>query len=966
MDGVIASEDQRGHSLSRGSRDNPPGPCVGLVSLGPRPVRRWRLAGEPPGASRALALTVLVLGLGLAVWQGYDSTFRPRLEVPDPHVNPFYGLSQINSWVLQIAPLYDARGQRLAHLVMLGALALLVLLAPRAHGGQATTSVWARAVPAAISLILAATALWFVTPRHALPLGVLMVAACSLVPRGRRRGLLDRLALVLTLSLLATITLPGLFGRLDLRVTDATSAYVQWHYSNVVGPSDLLASGWRLFADVQPFYGVLPSVLVAGYERLVAPIEMGGFIRLLQGLQLILVVACTWLYHQHGRRRWMWTFLALLLLVPRFHSTQLGFLFPNHTPWRMIAIPVACVTVMALRRLSAAAAALPLGAVAGASVLLNLECGIAIAAGLATYIFLRGDRTTRLSTALFRALLGGVAALAVGVVLCRLCLGYWPDPRALAAMLTILGLVADTSFSGLPLGLDPLALLMFGHAVFSLLVAARNGPGGFPPAFRGFVAATLAAWFVYYANRPHSASVSGFLVLYGFLAIDLGRGLATALIRRRANATTALAATAVAAILVPSTLATYAGAAAWIRGSSFAWRPPPGASVVSGIYLEQDWAAELEERAAALRSARPARVLYLTSDSYLLPKLSGVAPLLPFLDAVNAALSRPAYDALLSRISTMAPESVYYEQPGSLSDTRSPFRLFFDMMRRDLAAEYHRVGSASGWEIWRRIPTDGVELRGPAPEDGEWPRILAAGGRATESRETPAGRTWPDRLAARLRGRWPRAWVGNAGLDGQGTQGLLALLSRGPARLAPQLALFLVGGEDLGSVTPDAYGERLDLRAQPHLEYGPKLRRHDWMVGLLRQSTLPLYRSRLRQLIRAWRAIEVEPVLVTQPALFGGGVDPSTGVDLGTVLVQEDERINGDLAWELLELVNGATRKAGRESGVLVVDLAAGFPKDSRLFDDFLRFSEAGAEEVARRIAEALSPRLAGARRPEP
>jgi hypothetical protein len=43
---------------------------------------------------------------------------------------------------------------------------------------------------------------------------------------------------------------------------------------------------------------------------------------------------------------------------------------------------------------------------------------------------------------------------------------------------------------------------------------------------------------------------------------------------------------------------------------------------------------------------------------------------------------------------------------------------------------------------------------------------------------------------------------------------------------------------------------------------------------------------------------------------------------------------------------------------VPVVDLAAHLEKDSRLFDGFLTLSEAGAEEVALRVGEALLPRM--------
>jgi hypothetical protein len=92
------------------------------------------------------------------------------------------------------------------------------------------------------------------------------------------------------------------------------------------------------------------------------------------------------------------------------------------------------------------------------------------------------------------------------------------------------------------------------------------------------------------------------------------------------------------------------------------------------------------------------------------------------------------------------------------------------------------------------------------------------------------------------------------------------------------------------------------------------------------------------------RAINVHPVLMTQPALYGDASDPTTGVDLRVADV--DGTTNGLLAWRILELFNDVTREVGHDTGTPVIDLAREMPKDSRYFYDFLHFTNDGAVRV--------------------
>jgi len=289
-------------------------------------------------------------------------------------------------------------------------------------------------------------------------------------------------------------------------------------------------------------------------------------------------------------------------------------------------------------------------------------------------------------------------------------------------------------------------------------------------------------------------------------------------------------------------------------------------------------------------------------------------------------------------------------------------------------------------------------FRGPDPPRDFDRRLtlLTIGGSTTESLFLSDGKTWTDGLARRLATVTPDAWVNNAGLDGQSTYGHLVLLESVVVKLRPKVALFLVGTNDIaldranthdGSLT--AAGSRadrvraavvahsavarltqnlyrafdthkrgfghseLDLTTAPHLVLDERV-----VAKTLEKqdSYLRAYRERLVQLVQVCRANQIEPIFVTQPALFGDSVDPVTGVDLRTV--QVNGRGNGAAEWKLLERYNDVTRQAGANQSVLLIDLAREMPKDSRFFYDFLHFTNEGSIVVADIVFRHLCPHL--------
>lgn len=286
----------------------------------------------------------------------------------------------------------------------------------------------------------------------------------------------------------------------------------------------------------------------------------------------------------------------------------------------------------------------------------------------------------------------------------------------------------------------------------------------------------------------------------------------------------------------------------------------------------------------------------------------------------------------------------------------------------------------------------------PKRPEERW-KILAVGGSTTECYLLSDGKDWPALVAARLAATVPDVWMNNAGLDGHSTRGHLVILEKAVLPLRPQMVIFLTGVNDAAASQLNRYERHhilSDSRWGFSRETARKLVARSRMLSLgqnlvnasrtrrtgithraLDVRTVPRaamaeaerealraqhrvacreYGTRLRRLVAMCREAGAEPVLLTQPALFGPAADPVTGVDLGTM--RAISGLPGDLAWEILELYNEATREVGRAEGALVVDLAREVPHSSACFYDYVHLNNEGAEVVAAIVAEAVGGRI--------
>lgn len=301
------------------------------------------------------------------------------------------------------------------------------------------------------------------------------------------------------------------------------------------------------------------------------------------------------------------------------------------------------------------------------------------------------------------------------------------------------------------------------------------------------------------------------------------------------------------------------------------------------------------------------------------------------------------------------------------------------------------------------VGRNSLGFRGPNPpsDPDRYLSIVTVGGSTTECRFISDSNTWPAVLDRQLQREFSPLWLNNAGLDGHSTFGHMILLRDHLLRLKPKVIVFLVGINDQAAAAPRPLdmaqfkgiharspwyfllgvvrnSELLDTlynisryslarKAQLATDYIPDLKKLAAVqlpeptiseaVSRHERLYLPAYRQRLLDLVNTCKEHGIRPVLITQPLLWGSGIDDVTGVNLETIV--ERPPTNGKLDWSILEAYNRTTLDMAGSSGVLGIDLANKLPKSSRLFYDGCHYTSQGATEVGNIVATAMSPWLA-------
>ncbi len=229
-------------------------------------------------------------------------------------------------------------------------------------------------------------------------------------------------------------------------------------------------------------------------------------------------------------------------------------------------------------------------------------------------------------------------------------------------------------------------------------------------------------------------------------------------------------------------------------------------------------------------------------------------------------------------------------------------------------------------------------FRGPSlpPDLSSQLSIITVGGSTTECHFNNDDKTWPFLLGQKLDASFNHVWLNNAGLDGHSTFGHQVLLQDHLVKIRPKVILFLTGVNDIESDRPSFHDQQNKRGAWTDLKHylvnnsevlsllvniarGWKAQKAHNTSGVnvdpkqlpvsnmtdqqaqaqlaLQQQYLPGYRLRVQQLIDTCIRHQIKPVFITQPLLYGAGIDSVTQVDLAVI---QHKNMSGQCAWQVL------------------------------------------------------------------
>ncbi len=283
-------------------------------------------------------------------------------------------------------------------------------------------------------------------------------------------------------------------------------------------------------------------------------------------------------------------------------------------------------------------------------------------------------------------------------------------------------------------------------------------------------------------------------------------------------------------------------------------------------------------------------------------------------------------------------------------------------------------------------------FRGEDPPE-QWQEsltIVTVGGSTTANYYLDDKLTWSHVVQRRLREIYPETWVGNAGIPRHSTDTHLLFLREVLSQIKPDIALFLVGVNDMGPFLrggsasnqerlPDS-GIRQTLFSRSlilQLMYKLKIVYIDGApvitqavdptfkeVPLIEEeAVLPLdlhdlldepdyYRRRILLLIQECRLLGITPVFMTQPILYEDNLH-WRGIQEGTQWLGGSETPMSAATFALmLNTLNSDLIEVCTTENVAVFDLVPEIPHSSLYFYDVMHMTEAGAELVGVKASE--------------
>nr|VFK70978.1 MAG: hypothetical protein BECKUNK1418H_GA0071006_10463 [Candidatus Kentron sp. UNK] len=650
--------------------------------------------------------------------------------------------------------MHDSAGQRMAHRVALGMIALFSLLGAylgwknrlHFHGKVARGVAWGFGYLRAyawigIVLVVILTAMevargettllaMIKAPRPTyLAAGILILwflpTITDRIPPWTQRLLWAVFLLYCLYLLLPSLIVTPSYARMDPEWFSELTR----HYSAVIYPT--LSSeqeGIRPLKDLLPSYGVLFPVLATMGQQLWGALSFGDFIHIIQLIQIAFFLMMVAAHRVLLGGRSLALVGVIFLILPWLGSFNLAVMLPNLSAWRFLGIAIVPLLLVSIRHFSMRRAAIILGFGSGIVLLINLETGLCLSAGMLAYLTARMNPFSwgRFARLLVLFAVGFLALAGFCALFFRIGLGYWPPiPAAGTLFGPIIGF--SSGFGGLPFHWDPLAIVIFTHATFIVIRSAmtwRMRTLPFQAAFKLAIAIIILSWLAYYVNRPATVNLWTHTVLYLFLIpgyVNLER-----LIHwkrqwkfRRWRATP-IAAAVLILILMPTALRTNLHAINRVsRGLSESLQTPTmGIEKVSDVWLAQDLARRLREKGAYVRAIAPSgEFLMFTPHAYMVSLLSGHVPTFPAGNFFFSITRREHMDGFIQGVLARAPKRLLFDADilypdDSEEDRKKRYafnkRFLFEQqavlrrLQNRLRNHYHATTVVSGWEIWER------------------------------------------------------------------------------------------------------------------------------------------------------------------------------------------------------------------------------------------------------------------------